>query len=59
MVYVIDREKCLGCGACVPYCAVNAIKESGNKYAISVDVCTGCGACVSVCPTGAISRKAG
>lgn len=57
----VNKEKCLGCGTCVPYCpeAVIELKgENGKKKAfIDYDFCKGCGVCVTVCPQKAISMK--
>lgn len=39
----IDKEKCLGCGACAAQCPVQAIKEKDGKYEIGED-CVECGA---------------
>ncbi len=61
----IDREKCIGCGRCYPYCPVEAIrwnkkdKEGGvpRPYAeILRDECVECSVCrkAGVCPTDAI-----
>lgn len=57
MAYVIDKEVCIGCGACVSQCAQNAIVQDGDKYRILKDKCTDCGACVDVCPAQAISNE--
>ncbi|MBN3033865.1 MAG: 4Fe-4S binding protein [Candidatus Saganbacteria bacterium] len=56
MAYIIDQEKCIGCGACAPQCAAEAIAPDEDKYRIDREKCTECGACVDSCPVGAISK---
>ena len=46
-------DDCLGCGACVEECPVNAISEKDGKYVINADECLDCGACAGVCPVEA------
>jgi len=53
MSYKIS-DACLGCGACVPECPVDAIAE-GNPYTIDAGKCSDCGACAETCPAEAIS----
>ena len=53
----VDPAKCLGNGACVKVCHVNAI--AGGEGLISVvdnETCTRCGACFTVCPNEAILK---
>ena len=51
----IDREKCDGCGLCVPQCAEGAIKILDGKATLVADnLCDGLGACLGHCPKGAI-----
>ncbi|PIS28755.1 ferredoxin [Candidatus Saganbacteria bacterium CG08_land_8_20_14_0_20_45_16] len=57
MAYVINKETCLGCGACVAQCGQGAIEEAGDKYRIKQEKCTDCGACVGFCPVQAISKE--
>ena len=57
MSYVIDQEKCVGCGVCVPQCDQNAIEQAGDKYQIIKDKCTDCGACADICSAGVISKE--
>ena len=48
---LIDREKCVECGACRDACRFDAIQED---YGVEPMACEGCGACMLVCPTDAI-----
>ncbi|MFY9486616.1 MAG: NADH-ubiquinone oxidoreductase-F iron-sulfur binding region domain-containing protein, partial [Bacillota bacterium] len=69
--YVIEVEKCRGCGLCVKVCPVDAIhpielqavagdegrtKRKRPPYAIDASKCIKCGACVAECRFGAITR---
>ena len=51
MSYRIDKESCIGCGACEPVCPVSCISEvEDNKRKIDESACIDCGACSSNCP---------
>ena len=51
----IDREKCNGCGLCVPSCAEGAINIVNGKARLAAEkLCDGLGACVVECPQDAI-----
>ncbi len=51
----IDREKCTGCGLCVPECAEGALKiVNGKATLLSEKFCDGLGACLGKCPVGAL-----
>ena len=52
MAYKISDD-CLGCGACVEECPVNAISEKDGKYVINAEECVDCGACAGACPVEA------
>ncbi|MBE6377442.1 MAG: 4Fe-4S dicluster domain-containing protein [Lentisphaerae bacterium] len=51
----VNQETCVGCGACVDSCPVNAIKIEADKAVVAEGECIECGACVGSCPTEAIS----
>jgi NAD-dependent dihydropyrimidine dehydrogenase PreA subunit len=52
----LDRDKCDGCGICVPSCAEGAIGIVGGKAVLAADkLCDGLGACLGRCPRGAIT----
>ena len=57
MAYQIEKEKCIGCGACAFVCLfdVPALAADGVKYEIDKEKCTGCGQCENMCPVSAIS----
>ncbi len=58
MAYKIDKEKCLGCGACAEECPVEAISaDEDGKYVIDPEKCIECGACAGVCPVEAPEQK--
>ena len=67
MSYVIDKDKCFGCGMCAKGCPAGAIariepeyiapgKKLGAMY-IDSTKCVKCGACIATCKFGAISKQ--
>ncbi len=56
MAVKIDKETCLGCGACVDGCPVSALKMVDGKAECDASFCIDCGACIATCPVQAISE---
>lgn len=58
---LIDQQKCIGCGICVPYCPANAISVTNKKASVDRDACLECGNClrskVVRCPVGAFYEE--
>jgi len=53
-MFIVDKDKCQGCGACLNVCPVGAISFIEGIAHIDKGKCINCGRCESVCPTGAI-----
>lgn len=54
-MYIVNEEKCIGCGQCVNYCPQEAISIVNKKALIDPNLCIDCGRCINACPQGAIS----
>lgn len=58
MDFIVDKTKCIGCGACVEDCPADAIEMSGILPAVArfgERLCIRCQHCLAVCPVGAVS----
>jgi uncharacterized Fe-S center protein len=51
----INETKCIGCGACLRKCPVNAISgEKKKPHTINLAICIKCGACAEACKFAAV-----
>lgn len=54
--FVVDDDKCTGCGACEISCPLNNIKMVDHRPTFSNN-CTHCMRCISYCPANAINYR--
>jgi formate hydrogenlyase subunit 6/NADH:ubiquinone oxidoreductase subunit I len=52
-----DEEECIGCGACMDICPVDAVKMEEDLPQVDMDWCIGCGVCTVKCPSDAITME--
>lgn len=55
----IKKDKCTGCGECLPWCPEQAISLPDAIAVIDSEKCIGCGECLTVCRYGAIGYNWG
>lgn len=53
----LDKEKCDGCGVCVPYCPTGAVSHGEPTVSYDPEICNGCMGCVITCPNSAMTVK--
>ncbi len=55
---MVDKNVCIGCGACINMCPVGAISFGADgKAEINPEICIKCKTCEGVCPVSAITIK--
>jgi NAD-dependent dihydropyrimidine dehydrogenase PreA subunit len=54
MTYIVDKDNCQGCGACVDACPNEAIAMKRDLAVVIATACVECGSCEPACPTAAI-----
>lgn len=55
----VRQKKCVGCGLCIEWCSVDAIRLENDKAHIDGERCIRCGECTVTCPHGAIAIRWG
>ena len=56
---IVDKNKCIGCGLCIPYCPAQAIHVEDKLAYIDLDLCFECGNCKhsDVCKKSALVQQ--
>ena len=58
MPVTIDKDMCIGWGACIGVCPTQSLDfDEDGKSDCNEETCVDCGTCVATCPVEAISQK--
>ncbi|MEE3488746.1 MAG: 4Fe-4S binding protein [Bulleidia sp.] len=58
MPVTVDKDLCIGCGACTGVCPVTALSlDENGKSQCDEATCIDCHTCIGTCPVSAISAK--
>jgi len=55
MTVVVDKTKCIGCGACTMECSLEALDLVDGLAVVDPQKCKDMGSCLKVCPTNALT----
>ena len=53
---IVDEDRCVGCGVCVPFCPNDALQVWG-VVELKREDCNDCGECIWYCPVDALEVK--
>ncbi len=53
----VERETCVGCGACVERCQLHALSLEDGVCQVTLSRCIGCGVCTLACTEGALTLR--
>lgn len=53
-IFIVDDDKCFGCGACIALCPVNVLDLDNNIAVVDEENCTHCELCIPSCPVFAL-----
>ena len=53
-LFIIDNDKCYGCGACIALCPVNVLNLENRLAIVDEKNCTHCELCIPSCPVFAL-----
>ena len=53
-IFMVDEDKCFGCGACIALCPVNVLDLENRVAVVDESNCTHCEHCISSCPVFAL-----
>lgn len=59
MAVIVDSARCIGCGACVVECPVEALELVDGVAVVDPAKCKDTGSCVKVCPSNALALPEG
>ncbi len=53
-LFIINDDKCYGCGACIALCPVNVLDLENRLAIVDEKNCTHCELCIPSCPVFAL-----